>query len=30
MSSFLYDFLLPVLGADQAAYWASVLLIGPL
>ncbi len=29
MSSLLFDYLLPILGPDQAAYWAQLLVINP-
>ncbi len=29
MSSIVYDYLLPVIGPEQAAYWASILVISP-
>jgi len=30
MSTILFDQLLPLLGAEQAAYWAQVLVIDPI
>jgi hypothetical protein len=30
MSTLIFDQLLPYLGADQATYWAQMLVIGPL
>lgn len=30
MSSILFDQLLPVLGPEQATYWAQTLVVGPL
>lgn len=29
MSTLLYDYLLPLLGPEQAAYWAHVFVIDP-
>ncbi|BCK57223.1 hypothetical protein NWFMUON74_49950 [Nocardia wallacei] len=29
MSSIVYDYLLPLLGPEQAAYWAQILVISP-
>lgn len=29
MSSLIFDYLLPILGPDQAAYWAQVLMVKP-
>lgn len=29
MSTILFDYLLPVLGPDQAAYWAQVFVVAP-
>ncbi|RBO90334.1 hypothetical protein DFR74_106219 [Nocardia puris] len=29
MSSILFDYLLPLLGPEQAAYWAKVFMIDP-
>jgi hypothetical protein len=29
MSSIVYDYLLPLLGPEQAAYWAQMLVISP-
>ncbi len=29
MSSIIFDYLMPLLGPDQAAYWAQVFLIEP-
>ncbi|GAB2706099.1 hypothetical protein GCM10027089_30740 [Nocardia thraciensis] len=29
MSSIVYDYLLPLLGPEQAAYWAQILVINP-
>ncbi|MBP2193887.1 hypothetical protein BJ987_006788 [Nocardia goodfellowii] len=29
MSTILFDYLMPVLGPDQAAYWASVFMSNP-
>ncbi|SFM86277.1 Uncharacterised protein [Nocardia asteroides] len=29
MSSLLFDYLLPILGPDQASYWAQLLVINP-
>lgn len=29
MSSILFDYLAPLIGADQAAYWAQVFVISP-
>jgi hypothetical protein len=30
MSSLLFDYLMPLLGPEQAAYWAQVFAIAPL
>jgi hypothetical protein len=30
MSTILFDQLLPVLGAEQATYWAQVLMVNPI
>jgi hypothetical protein len=30
VSTIIFDHLLPYLGADQASYWASVLMVKPL
>ncbi|PXX62153.1 hypothetical protein DFR70_10720 [Nocardia tenerifensis] len=30
MSSLLFDYLAPLIGADQAAYWAQVFVVAPL
>lgn len=30
MSTILFDYLLPVLGPEQAAYWAQVFVINPI
>lgn len=29
MSSIIFDYLMPLVGPDQASYWAQVLLIEP-
>ncbi len=29
MSSIIYDYLIPLVGPEQAAYWAQVFLIDP-
>ncbi len=29
MSSILFDYLLPIVGPDQASYWAQLLMINP-
>lgn len=29
MSSLIFDYLLPILGPDQATYWAQLLVINP-
>ncbi len=29
MSTLLFDYLVPLIGADQAAYWAHILVIAP-
>ncbi|CAM4467952.1 hypothetical protein NONI108955_31610 [Nocardia ninae] len=29
MSSILFDYLVPLIGSDQAAYWAQVFVIAP-
>jgi hypothetical protein len=29
MSSLIFDYLLPILGPDQASYWAQLLVINP-
>lgn len=29
MSSILFDYLLPLLGPEQAAYWAQVFMVNP-
>lgn len=29
MSSLIFDYLLPILGPDQATYWAELLVINP-
>jgi hypothetical protein len=30
MSTLIYDYLLPYVGADQASYWAQILVVEPL
>jgi hypothetical protein len=29
MSSLLFDYLMPLLGPEQAAYWAQVFMVSP-
>lgn len=30
MSTIVFDYLMPLLGPEQASYWAQVLMVGPL
>ncbi len=30
MSTILFDYLMPLLGPEQAAYWAQVFMVNPL